>query len=482
MLNTPLLPPDHPDRVALAAEVHARPPEPLAAPSRASYVAVRVDDPARAAERAHIAALCQHFGVAPPAVGGTQWAATLGRLRFKWERHGEFSSYTFFAPGLSPAAFAEPVVTHLPAGWLAAVPGLTVFAAHAELALAELAHAERVHAERAQAQPEAATDPLATQLMAADPVAIALGDDPGRLPSAEQLAAHFGANVVVGAGIGDGAGLAFTDFVIHDDGFARFLLLDREMTERQAGRMLQRLFEIEAYRMMALLALPIARGLWPRLLQIEHTLVRLTERIASHAQHRAGHDEALLYELMALAAEVESALVGSQARFGASRAYHALVTTRIAELREGRIKGLQTIDEFMTRRLSPAMATCATVSQRLHDLSERVAQASSLLSTRVDIARQQQNQALLAVTARRAKLQLRLQQTVEGLSLAAIVYYLAGLVGYGAKALKAAGLPLSPDLVTGLALPLLALGTWWVLRRVHQRFADDDEHSGNSAR
>ena len=119
------------------------------------------------------------------------------------------------------------------------------------------------------------------------------------------------------------------------------------------------------------------------------------------------------------------------------------------------------------------MATCATVSQRLHNLSERVAQASSLLSTRVDIARQQQNQTLLAATARRAKLQLRLQQTVEGLSLAAIVYYLSGLVGYGAKALKAAGLPLSTDLVTGASVPLLALGTWWVLRRIHQGLARD---------
>ena len=453
MPSTPLLPPDHPDRGSLAAEVHARPPEPLAAPSRASYVAVRVDNPARAAEHAHIAALCRHFAVAPPAEGGTQWAATLGPLRFKWERHGEFSSYTLFAAGLSPAPFTETAAMRLPSGWLAAVPGLTVFAAHARLArAASLGNA----------------------------VAADVGQNDAALPAAEQLAAHFGANVVVGAGIGDGAGLVFTDFVIHADGFARFLLLDLDLTERQAGRMLQRLFEIEAYRMMALLALPIARGLWPRLLQIEHTLVRLTERIASQAQHCAGHDEALLYELMALAAEVESALVGSQARFGASRAYHALVTTRIAELREGRIKGLQTIDEFMTRRLSPAMATCATVSQRLHDLSERVAQASSLLSTRVDIARQQQNQALLAATAHRAKLQLRLQQTVEGLSLAAIVYYLAGLVGYGAKALKAAGLPLSPDLVTGLALPLLALGTWWVLRRVHQRFTDDDHGSSQS--
>ena len=432
----PLLPPDHPDRALLADEVHARPPEPLAAPSRASYVAVRIEPDARGAEWDHIAALCRPHGVTPPAEAPTQWAATLGLLRFKWERHGEFSSYTFFTPGLSPTPFAEPVVAALPAGWLAGVPGQTVCAAHAKLARAD-----------------------------------ALQDGPGGLPSAAQLAAHFGANVVVGAGLGDGAGLAFTDFRIHADGFTRLLLLDREMTERQAGRMLQRLFEIEAYRMMALLALPVARALWPRLLEIERTLAMLTAEIAE----QRGADEALLQQLTALAAEIERALSASQARFGASRAYHALVVTRIAELREQRLPGLQTIDEFMTRRLSPAMATCATVSQRLHDLSERVAQASSLLSTRVDIARQRQNQALLAATARRAKLQLRLQQTVEGLSVAAIVYYMAGLVGYGAKALKAAGLPLSPDLVTGAAIPLLGALAWWTLRRVHARIAHDDD-------
>ena len=449
MPDTPLLPPDHPDRAVLAAEVHARPPEPLQAPSRATYVAVRIDGEARAAEMDHIVALCRRSGVAPPAAGVTQWAGHLpterGPVRFKWERHGEFSSYTFFTAGLSSQPFAEPVVGLLPPGWLAGVPGQTVFAAHAKLALADM-----------------------------------LCDGPGGTPSAAQLAAHFGANVVVGAGIGDGAGLAFTDFCIHADGFARFLLLDREMTERQAGRMLQRLFEIEAYRMMALLALPVARGLWPRLLAIERTLATLTERIAAGANAGPGQDEQLLQDLMALAAEIESALSASQARFGASRAYHALVTTRIGELREVRIRGLQTIDEFMTRRLSPAMATCATANQRLHDLSERVAQASNLLSTRVDIARERQNQALLAATARRAKMQLRLQQTVEGLSVAAIVYYLAGLVGYGAKALKAAGLPVSPDLVTGVAVPVLALGAWLALQRAHRRIAADDGETSRS--
>ncbi len=469
--NGALLPPDHPDRAQLAAEVHARPPEPLTAPRRASYVAVRIEADARDRELAHISALCCQHGVAPPPGGGTQWAADLGPLRFKWERHGEFSSYTLFAPGLGSTPFAEPAALSLPAGWLAAVPGLTVFAAHAELA----------NAVPGVGQPLGASPGAAT----ADPTP---DDAPDGLPSAGQLAAAFEANVVVGAGIGDGAGVALTDFVIHADGFARFMLLNREMTSRQAGRMLQRLFEIEAYRMMALLALPVARGLWTRLQVTERTLAELTSRIARSDTGNLSDagpidsvhaDDALLQQLMALAAEVESALAGSQARFSASRAYHALVTTRIGELREQRIRGLQTIDEFMARRLSPAMATCATVSQRLHDLSERVAQASSLLSTRVDIARQQQNQALLAATARRAKLQLRLQQTVEGLSVAAIVYYLTGLVGYGAKALKAAGVGLSPDLVTGIAVPVLGVGAWWVLRRVHRRIANEDRPGGS---
>lgn len=466
MPDHPLLPPDHPDRAPLAAEVHARPPEPLTAPSRATYVAVRIEPEHRADERAHIDALCSGLGLALPAEGATQWstdwplppdadAGAPKRLRFKWERHGEFSSYTFFADGLSAVPFSQPVAALLPPGWLAGVPGRTVFACHAKLI-----------------------------------AAAALGDHPAGVPPNAQLARHFDGNVVIGALIGGGAGLAFTDFMIHADGFARVLLLDREMTERQAGRMLQRLFEIEGYRMMAMLALPLARQLWPRLAAVERTLAGLTERIAGSglggvggAGHGAGavdggqHDERLLQELMALAAEVESALASSQSRFNASRAYHALVTTRIAELREQRIQGLQTIDEFMTRRLSPAMATCGTVAQRLHDLSERIAQARGLLSARVDIARQRQNQALLSATARRAKLQLRLQQTVEGLSVAAIVYYLAGLVGYGAKAVKAAGVELQPDLVTGLAVPVLAVAAWAVLQRVHRRIAQDEAES-----
>jgi uncharacterized membrane-anchored protein len=224
---------------------------------------------------------------------------------------------------------------------------------------------------------------------------------------------------------------------------------------------------------MALLALPIARRQSPRILEIETALATLTDGIARDQ----GDDERLLHELTRLAAEVESGLAASQFRFGACRAYFELLTRRIAELRESRLPGVQTIEEFMARRLTPAVATCNTVSQRLHDLSERVAQASGLLSTRVSIAREKQNQILLASMDRRAKLQLRLQQTVEGLSVAAICYYVAGLVGYVAKAAKAGGLPIDADLVTGITIPVVAVGVLLALRRARRRLAAADSRT-----
>ena len=423
--TTTILPPDHPDRANLSAEVHARPPEALLTPSRATYVAILVDSESRAQELRHLAALCQEFGVEPPAASAPHFSATLEDLRLKWERHGEFSGYTFFTSGRSPTPFSEPPAARLPAGWLAKLPGQTIFAAHAKLVPA-LTSSE---------------------------------------PNPEFLAAHFGDNVPVGAEVGGGTGSAYTDSRIHRDGFARFLLLDRSFTERQAGRMLQRLVEIEVYRMLALLALPLARQQALRLVEIERALGELIAGIS----REGGDDESILHELTRLAQDVESCIVATQFRFGACAAYHELVATRIAELREQKIGGIQTVEEFMKRRFSPAVATVANTARRLHELSDRVAQACTLLSTRVGIVREKQNQALLESMNRRARLQLRLQQTVEGLSLAAILYYLLGLVAYFAKALKAGGLRVEPDVVVGAVIAPLALLLMWALRRARRR-------------
>jgi len=422
------LPSDHPQRLELANEVHARPPEPLTPPERASYVAVVVNREQREREGAHLAALCERFGLGPPPVDSNHFAVRLGSLRLKWEAHAEFSAYTFYAEGSHSHGFEPPATALLPDGWLASVPGRTIVAAHAAVMKCN-------------------------------------GGD-SYAPSVERW---FSAGTVVGAQIGDGAGFAFTDFRIRDDGYERFLLLDRSLTPRQAGRMAQRLFEIEAYRVMALLALPLARAQTPRAAEAERALALLTEQIA----HRREGDEALLASLTQLAAQIENAIDASQYRFSAGGAYHDLVRARIDELRERPLPGIQTIDEFMTRRLAPAMATCASVSRRLRDLSERVAQASGLLSTRVEIARERLNQDLLASMERRARLQLRLQQTVEGLSIAAITYYGAGLVGYVARGAHAAGLPIDYEIVVALAIPVIAVLVALALKRVRRTIGHD---------
>ncbi len=434
-----LLPPNHAERLALADEVHARPSAQLPTPCRASYLDLLLSAEHRAAEQLHLQQLCTRLGAPLPAPQRNHHSVPLttaaGTLHLKWERHGEFSSWTFFAAGL-PAAddaegpYAQPAVALLPADWLPALPGQLLVAAN-------------------------------VLLLPAGPT----------LPDEAELTHYFGDHVVVGSEVADAAALAYTDFQVHGDGYSRFVVFSRRLAPRRAGRVVQRLCEIEAYRMMALLALPLARQQSPGVAVVEAALAQLTDDIA----REEGDDEKLLHELTRLAAEVERAVSASQFRFGACRAYAELVRTRIHELRETRLSGLQTLGEFMTRRFEPAVATCMTMASRLHDLSERVAQASGLLSTRVSIARERQNQALLKSMDRRAKTQLRLQQTVEGLSVAAIVYYVVGLVGYVAKGAKAGGLALNAELAMGLSVPVVAAFMVWALRRERKRIHADDE-------
>ena len=107
-------PPDHPDRAVAANEVHARPTEALEVPLRASYLAVTVEPADREREVRHIADLCARFDVAGPTDDNAHFKVTLGNVRVKWERHTEFSAYTFTVPGVTAVPFSEPPTTLLP--------------------------------------------------------------------------------------------------------------------------------------------------------------------------------------------------------------------------------------------------------------------------------------------------------------------------------------------------------------------------------
>jgi uncharacterized membrane-anchored protein len=424
------LPRDEPQRLALADEVHARPAHALETPCRATFVALVVDADARRQEDAHLAALFEAHGATPPPPGTPHVSAELGALRILRELHGEFTAYTFIASGRSATPFSEPPAAMLPSGWLACAPGRVIVAAHAKVIPAD-----------------------------------GTEDEP------EFLSRHFAGNIAVGSDVGQGCGRIYSDFRVHGDGFSRFVIVNESFTPRQAGRMLQRAFEIEAYRMMALLALPLAREQSALLAEANATLATLAARIAA----AEGDDEALLHQVTQLASTVEGALAVSQSRFGACRAYADLVAMRIAELREERLAGVQPLGEFMERRFGPAVRTCQAVSQRLNGLSERVARAGALLSTRVDIARERQNQALLESMDRRGRVQMKIQQAVEGLSLAAIVYYTVAVIGIIARGLHTAGVRIEPDLVESLSIPLVVVLLIVISHRVRRQVRIDND-------
>jgi uncharacterized membrane-anchored protein len=413
---------DHPQRATLNDEVHARPPEALVAPLRITFLALHSDWSHAERQREQVIELARRYGVAPPRAGDSHYSADLGPFRIKWERHTEFARYKFIVAGAQEDPFADPAIAAVPADWVGALAGQVLVATHAVLV-----HAG-VHA------------------------GVRAGDSPIDHEALSQR--RFGGNTLVGGAIAGGLATALTDLRIHADGYGRLWVADRGMTPRQAGRMLQRLFEMDSYRMLALLALPVARQLAPFLGERETELAHIAVSLAGASQ---ADQTRVLERLIALEADIERRLAQHHYRFSAARAYHELVQRRIAELREERIQGLQTFQEFTERRLAPAMSTCSAAAARLESLSQRVARATQLLSTRVDIALERQNAAVLESMNRRAMLQLRLQETVEGLSVAAVTYYIVGLVGYVARALKAAGMRVNAELVMGIAIPLVVL-------------------------
>jgi uncharacterized membrane-anchored protein len=416
------LPPNHPARIVLNDELHARPPEALIPPCSISFLALSMPNAQKVEAWAHLCDLAKRFNVTPPAEGANHFSAGFGPFRLKWERHSEYVRYKFIVEG--SLSFAGHAISKVPEDWLAGLPGQTLVARSILLTNAE------------PAAPD--FDKISEQ--------------------------YFGGNTLVGSMVAGGNARAYTDLRIHPDGFGRVLVESLALTPRQAGRTIQRMVEIDTYRMLALLALPLAQELTPFLAECEQELVQITSSMANIG---IAGEPALLERLMRLEAAIESQESKSHYRFSAAAAYYGLVQRRIAELREQRIEGLQTFQEFMERRLAPAMSTCVATATRLNAISSRAGSVTRLLSTKVNIALEQQNQAVLASMNRRAKLQLRLQQTVEGLSVAAITYYIVGLVGYASKGVKAAGVHLDPDLVIGASIPIVAAVVALGLYRFH---------------
>ena len=426
---------DHPLRYALSNELHARPAPVVPVPGTAVFVALKpIEDAAardRGADRAHLLALLDRHGAAHPPPEATHHGCTLGRHGLKWENHTEFTTLTAFTEGLPARAFDPAAFDTFPADWLAGAPGARV----------------------------------TSILLHVAPMPMAADGTPDEAAIAARLGEWFVGESLASASVLDGAAIVASDFRIDPAGHMRMAIFVHPRTGPQrVGRIVQRLCEIETYKSMSMLGLARARSVSAAMSGLDR---RLTALVGDMAEGLPRAEEAL-GALMAVSAELERMEVAASFRFGATRAYEALVHSRIQVLREERFQGRQSLSEFMQRRFDPAMRTVKAAESRLATLSERAMRAGRLLSTQVEVARSAQNQALLQSMDRRAALQLRLQHTVEGLSVVAISYYAVGLAGNMTLPL-AERVGLGRAALLALLTPMVIALVWLALRLIRRR-------------
>ncbi|MDH0686453.1 DUF3422 family protein [Achromobacter animicus] len=407
--------PTYEDRAAALGEVHARPHLLIQAPRSLLQLAFMTEGDIAKDQQA-LSQLFYRFGVSEPDHAWQLHGLTWDEGDLHCEKHTEFSTYL----------------------WCAAIDP----------------NSQEPHGE----------DPFKHGFAPPGPVisGISLIILPWTLESEKQVN-RFDPTSLCYSLVEKGSAAILTDFRQDADGLTQILILARDLSPARVGALAQRLLEIETYRTLALLSLPLTRSMTTQLRHMQSRLAVITEEMCTNLVERRDSD-VLLSELTRLAAELEAGAAANLYRFSASRAFDEIVQERLAALSEESLAGYSTWADFLQRRIAPAMRTCQSVKERQAKLSDTLSRAIALLRSWVDVELERQNRDLLASMNNRAKMQLRLQQTVEGLSVAAISYYVVSLLGYLLK-----GIAFVHDIVPPLMsilVPVVVLAIWWTVRRI----------------
>ncbi len=177
-----VLPQNHPARIELNDEVHARPPEALIPPCSISFLALAVRDGEKQQAWLQLCELAKRFNVTPPPEGANHFSADFGPFRLKCERHSEYIRFKFIVEG--SFSFAEPAIGKVPEDWVAGLPGQTLAATNILFMPGEPAPSD--------------ADTISAQ--------------------------YFDGNTLVGASVAGGNARAYTDFRVRPDGFGRLLV------------------------------------------------------------------------------------------------------------------------------------------------------------------------------------------------------------------------------------------------------------------
>jgi uncharacterized membrane-anchored protein len=443
---------DHPLRTVLHEEVHARPPVALWPRDRILNQAFLLKGTDRQQQLDWINAISEQTKQAiDPNHGQTFRIIELRpapqRIIIKWELHGEFSS-------ISAIVQQKDLIAEAPIKTRPAIEN-EVNDLLGKLSIKPMHEAGGLRI--------SATD-----------VAF---ENRALFMSADEVAHLFSGNTLIGSTIlSSKKAQLWTDLQVNEDGYISFLVPHAGMGSRQAGRVARRITEVEIYRMASMLAFPVAKSLSGPLRNAEAALSELSKEI-SMAQNQENvatrQDGDFLERISTLASKIEEWISEHGLRFTAAEAYSQLAAKNLEELIEAPLPGVQTLSEFMERRFAPAMSTCSWTQRRLRELSDRISRTTQILRTRIEFVNERQTQELLESMDRRAKIQLRLQSTVESLSVLVLTYYAVSLIIYMAKGVKELGLMVPAELIGGASAPIIAYGIYALNKLRKKKFNPD---------
>ncbi|SIS89974.1 DUF3422 domain-containing protein [Neptunomonas antarctica] len=422
----------HPQRQQIADEVHARPFQQLSSPLKVMHFAVMNAGHDAGDILQSISSLFVACGAQALGEGATFCFQDVGQLSLRWEAHNEFYTLTFYYCGEQQ-------------NWQQSMPGLS----------------------------KDWSDRILGELITGVQILVKPGDDQADRENPNQIPDEiFGNHQVIGSHVMRKAATLWTDFKPQGEfGLDRILLQDNHLHDYQCGRLIQRLCEIDTYRAVALLGLSPARFAMMQVTMLGAELSVVTNHLSNL---EAGKESDALSALMNMAAKIEEISAETAHRFSASDAYYAVVQMRISELEETRIEGLQTIQQFIDRRVDPAMRTCRAAAMRLDRISQRVARASNLLRSKIDLSTEGKVHDLLSSMNKRTRRQLTLQAKLETFSIIVVTYYLFDLTDRTIHYLSSGKIEEVATSWLTYSLPAVVLGVWWYVRRVTKEFKSDD--------
>ena len=426
----------HPLRDILYNELHIRPFHSLESPQQVTHLAACCNSPEEL-EKSHdlLCELCKRYGINPPQANTVTFHENFGDFTIDWERHVEFYSLTIMQPTpLKGEPFQQTAIDLLPANWMRQLPGQIIAAFHIIIDNQQLNY------------------------------------------DSNSLVRNFEGQAIMQSSAYAGKAQILTAFKLHGDGHGRFIICNKGMSSSQTGRLTRRLMDLETYRLLSLLSLPIAKRIGPQLLDMDKQLAEILTVVAE--LDTASGERRLLEKITTIEAQLETYRAETTQRFSATRAYHQLVKDRLERINEGKIEGHLSIGEFVNRRLNPALRTCESMQKWMEDLSKRIERASDLMRTRVNLNLQEQNRSQLTAMNQRSKLQFRLQETVEGLSIAAISYYAVGLLSYLFSGLPLKQWGVDKSVLLASSIPVVLISIWYVTRRIKRRLIQNQDTDG----